>query len=183
MCRLIWRASVGWGVRGAPLEEGRPHRQVFDKVEWYGVVAVRHGQEVGVWVRGDSAEVYAPLYVGVGRSCCRASPHGCAHRGLQCVHWGVMGCGTAYMVHQGLVRGSSRPPAPSSTRHRSSQAAQGSKAMLWRGISRHCRRAHTSRGPAKSIMVATWGQLMDTNVGRARSHRFANWMCHRWLSS
>ena len=61
VCRLIWWASVGQGVGGAPLEGGRSKRQVFDKVEWYGVVVVRRGQEVGVWVPRYSAEVYAPL--------------------------------------------------------------------------------------------------------------------------
>ena len=35
---------------GGALEGGWLHRQVFDKVERYGVVAVRRGQEVGVWV-------------------------------------------------------------------------------------------------------------------------------------
>ena len=59
MCRLIWRASVRWDLGGALLERGWPHNQAFDKVWRYGVVAVRRGQEVGVWVSGYSAEVYA----------------------------------------------------------------------------------------------------------------------------
>ena len=45
MCRLIWRASVGRGVGGAPLEGGWPHCPVFDKVEWYDVVAVGRWQD------------------------------------------------------------------------------------------------------------------------------------------
>ena len=60
MRRLIWRASVGWGVGEAFLEGGWSRRQVLDKVWRYGVVAVRRGQEVGVWVSGYSAEIYAP---------------------------------------------------------------------------------------------------------------------------
>ena len=59
MCRLIWRAPVGRGVGWAPLEGGQSHRQVFDEVDWYGVVAVYPRQEVGVWVSGYSAEIYA----------------------------------------------------------------------------------------------------------------------------
>ena len=51
--------------------------------------------------------------------------------------------------------------------------------MMRHGIGRHCRRAHTNRSPTKSIRVVTWGQLMHTNVGRARCHRFADWMCHK----
>ena len=36
------RPSDGaWG--GAPQEGGRSHCQLFDEVEWYGVVAVRRG--------------------------------------------------------------------------------------------------------------------------------------------
>ena len=60
MLRLIWRTSVRWGVGGVPLEGGWPHCQVFDQLERYGVVAMCRGQEVGVWVPGYSAEVYAP---------------------------------------------------------------------------------------------------------------------------
>ena len=40
----------------------------------------------------------------MGRGCCRAPAHGCAHRGLQWVHWAVMGCGTAYIVKGPTVR-------------------------------------------------------------------------------
>ena len=52
MCRLIWWAPVGQGVVGAPQEEGWSHCQVFDRVEWYGVGAVRCRQEVGMRVPG-----------------------------------------------------------------------------------------------------------------------------------
>ena len=60
MRRLIRRASVRWGVGGALLEGGWSHRQVFDKVERYGVVAVCWGQEVGLWISGYTAEVCVP---------------------------------------------------------------------------------------------------------------------------
>ena len=54
-------AGVRWMGRGGPPPQGRrAHRQVFDKVEWYGVVAVCRGQGVGVWVSKYSAEIYAP---------------------------------------------------------------------------------------------------------------------------
>ena len=55
--------------------------------------------------------------------------------------------------------------------------------MLRHGTGRHCRRAHTDRGPAKNIRVVTWGGLIDTYVGRARCQRLTDWMCHRWLCS
>ena len=82
-----------------------------------------------------------------------------------------------------LLEGSSRPRASSSTRRRASQAAQGSKAMLRHGIARQCRRAHTNRGPMKGTSFMTRSRLVDTNIGGARGHWFADWMCHRWLSS
>ena len=40
---------------------------------------------------------------------------------------------------------------------------------------------HTYRGPTKGIRFMTWGGLMKINIGRARGHRFADWMSHRWL--
>ena len=59
---LIWRAPVG-GVGGEATQEGgRSHCQVFDEVDWYGVVVVRRGQEVRTRILGYSAEVYFPFY-------------------------------------------------------------------------------------------------------------------------
>ena len=62
-----WHASAhlaGVGPMGcggrALLEGGWSHRQALDKVQRYGVVAVRRGQEVGLWVPGYGAEVYTP---------------------------------------------------------------------------------------------------------------------------
>ena len=60
MCQLICgRSSDGaWG--GLPQEGGQSDCQVVDEVEWYGVVAVRRRQAVGVQIPGYSAEAYAP---------------------------------------------------------------------------------------------------------------------------
>ena len=52
---------------GAPQQGGQSHCQMFDEVEWYGVVAFRRGQEVRVRASGYSAEVYAPSVGGVGQ--------------------------------------------------------------------------------------------------------------------
>ena len=83
MCRLIWRASVGRGVGEACLEGGRSHRQVCDELEWYGVVLVHRGQEVGVWVPSHSAVVYAAPVRRVGQgllqsACARVRASGVA---------------------------------------------------------------------------------------------------------
>ena len=95
MCRLILRAPVGRGVGGAPQEGGRSHCQVFDEVEWYGLVAVHRGQEVRVRFLGYSTEVYAPSVGGGGQGLLQGARAWGRAPGLQVGHWAGMGCGTA----------------------------------------------------------------------------------------
>ena len=51
-----------------------------------------------MWVPGYCDEVYAPPVGRGGQGLLQRPAHGSAHRGLQWVHWAVMGCGTAYTV-------------------------------------------------------------------------------------
>ena len=81
---------------GAHLEGGPSYRQVFDEGEWYGLVAVRHRQEVGVRVPGFSAEVYAAPVVKAGQGLLQG---GRARLCALVVAVGALGCcGVRYCV-------------------------------------------------------------------------------------
>ena len=88
--------DAAWGGRSWK-GDGSTAR-LFEKVERYGVVAVRRGQEVEVWVARYSAEVYALPVGRGGQGLLQGTRAWLPHRELQWMHSAVMGCGTAYMV-------------------------------------------------------------------------------------